>query len=148
MPCLNWFESQNIPVAVLTNGNANLTLCSILGPKLTLSINAQDVGSMKPSPVPFIAVSQQTNVPPRNILFIGDSFESDVKGSANAGMIPAWIQRAVSIDPIYTFPQPTIDDSTSSENGFEGKYLVISSLEPTQLISKLADFLRNVHLAV
>lgn len=41
---------------------------------------------MKPSPIPFIAISQRTGIPPSRILFIGDSFENDVVGAHAVGM--------------------------------------------------------------
>jgi FMN phosphatase YigB (HAD superfamily) len=41
---------------------------------------------MKPSPIPFIAISQRTGIPPSRVLFIGDSFEKDVVGAHAVGM--------------------------------------------------------------
>lgn len=87
LPCLEWLTRDiGVRVAVLTNGNANLTTCDVLGKYITLSIGACDVGVMKPSPVPFIAISQRTGVPPSRILFIGDSLEKDVQGAISSGM--------------------------------------------------------------
>jgi HAD superfamily hydrolase (TIGR01509 family) len=94
VPCLEWLTKDvGVKVAVLTNGNANLRTCNVLGKFLTLSIGASDVGIMKPSPVPFMAISQRTGIPPSRILFIGDSLEKDVEGAKAVGMTAALILR-------------------------------------------------------
>mmetsp|Transcript_6652 Transcript_6652/g.6777 ORF Transcript_6652/g.6777 Transcript_6652/m.6777 type:complete len:555 (+) Transcript_6652:134-1798(+) len=94
IPCLEWLTKDiGVHVAVLTNGNANLTTCDVLGQYITLSIGACEVGVMKPSPVPFIAISQRTGIPASRILFIGDSLEKDVQGARAAGMTAALLLR-------------------------------------------------------
>lgn len=131
LPCINWLRSLDIAVCVVTNGNANLSLCEILGPKLLHSICALEVGAMKPSPVPFIAISHRTQVPPHRILFIGDSYENDVKGSIHAGMIAGYLVRDSNKHPDY--------DSSY----MKGKGLELDSLHPDSLEKKLEIFLKD-----
>ena len=39
LPCLQWLtKEEGVRVAVLTNGNANITSCSVLGEYITLSL--------------------------------------------------------------------------------------------------------------
>lgn len=140
LPCINWLRDLNIPCAVVTNGNANLSLCPTLGPQLLTSINAPLLGTMKPSPVPFLAISQITGVPANRIVFIGDSLEADVKGSMNAGMIPVLINRKSTIDPAFAFPALDADTKLSSS----AKYIEINSLYPDELGSALYRHLKEV----
>ena len=50
--CCEWLRAQGLQVALLTNGNAVLSLCSNpLAPLLSLTLGAGDVGANKPSPV-------------------------------------------------------------------------------------------------
>ena len=88
IPCLEWLkQTVGVDVAVLTNGNAmDLSVCAVLGRYVSLSLGAGDVGTLKPSPVPFMAISQRSGVPPGRILFVGDSYEKDVLGAQAVGM--------------------------------------------------------------
>eukprot|EP00595_Chromulina_sp_UTEXLB2642_P000983 CAMPEP_0196763924 /NCGR_PEP_ID=MMETSP1095-20130614/5017_1 /TAXON_ID=96789 ORGANISM="Chromulina nebulosa, Strain UTEXLB2642" /NCGR_SAMPLE_ID=MMETSP1095 /ASSEMBLY_ACC=CAM_ASM_000446 /LENGTH=230 /DNA_ID=CAMNT_0042118181 /DNA_START=289 /DNA_END=978 /DNA_ORIENTATION=+ len=98
IPCFDWLKSNNIKISIITNGNANLTLDPIVSKYITISINGADCGALKPSPVPFMYMSQLTNTPSSRILFIGDSYENDVKGSINAGMIAGLIYRRIDVE--------------------------------------------------
>lgn len=95
LPCLEWLKSTvGVRLAVLTNGNAmDLTVCTVLGQYVSLSLGAGDIGTLKPSPVPFMAISQRTGVPPGRILFVGDSYEKDVLGAQAVGMTGALLLR-------------------------------------------------------
>ena len=54
-------------------------------------LGTEQSGALKPSTVPFNALSQELNVKPENILFVGNSHKYDVTGSKNSGMKAAWI---------------------------------------------------------
>ena len=93
--CFDWLNSCGIRLGVLTNGNADLTK-SAFGRKFldpSLVLNSGDIGALKPSPVGFMALSQRAKLGPRRILYIGDSFEKDTLGAANAGMRSALLKR-------------------------------------------------------
>jgi putative hydrolase of the HAD superfamily len=87
LPCLDWLRSIGLPIGVLTNGNADLGHCEVMSPYITHCLSASDVGALKPSPVPFIAIAQRAGVVPSRVLFIGDSYEKDVLGARNAGKL-------------------------------------------------------------
>jgi len=95
LPCLSWLKNTvGVATAVLTNGNAaDLAGCATLGQYLSLSLGAGDVGTLKPSPVPFMAISQRAGVPPSRVLFVGDSYEKDVLGAQAVGMTGALLLR-------------------------------------------------------
>lgn len=47
-------------------------------------------GALKPSPFGFRMMSQSLDVPENQILYVGNSYRYDVKGSKNAGLKSAW----------------------------------------------------------
>jgi HAD superfamily hydrolase (TIGR01549 family) len=93
LDCLEYLHSMGMKLCVLSNGSADLDGCNILNKYLSLSLFAGDVGASKPSPVGFIACAQRMGVPPSRVLFVGDSYEADVLGAKNAGMISALLVR-------------------------------------------------------
>ena len=131
IPCFEWLAGQGIKIGVLTNGNANLTDSSISRYfSQELIIGAPEVGAMKPSPVGFISVLQRGNFVPRRVLYVGDSFDKDVLGSMNVGMVGAIISReGVEGIPI----------ENESEQG--SKYIALSSLDPAEMEQKILSFL-------
>ena len=127
---------------------------------------ACDVGTMKPSPVPFMAISQRTGVPPNRILFIGDSFEKDVLGASAAGMTGGLLARKdftskTVIRQKYEISGELIQaDSTGREilegersvtsvtnldemNREEIKYIVFDDLYPEEMKLKINRFFQN-----
>ncbi|PEN07643.1 haloacid dehalogenase [Longimonas halophila] len=53
-------------------------------------IICEEVGHLKPHPAVFAHATEQARVAPGEILYVGDSYTSDVKGSARAGWQMAW----------------------------------------------------------
>lgn len=91
--CLEWLTNNNVRIGVLTNGNADLSCCSVLSKYISFSIGAGDVGAKKPSPVPFVAVAHRAGVPCNRILFVGDNHNHDVIGAKNVGMKTVYLNR-------------------------------------------------------
>lgn len=54
-------------------------------------LGTETTGALKPSTIPFIALSKQLQVEPEQILYVGNSHKYDVIGANNAGMKTAWI---------------------------------------------------------
>lgn len=75
IPCFEWLRERNIRIGIITNGNADLMTCQGLSQYLEFCVTANSVGSMKPSPVPFIAALHRANLPPQRILYVGDSYD-------------------------------------------------------------------------
>lgn len=53
-------------------------------------IICEEVGHLKPHPAVFTHATLQARVEPNEILYVGDSYTSDVQGSAQAGWQMAW----------------------------------------------------------
>ena len=53
-------------------------------------IICEEVGHLKPHPAVFAHATAQARVDPAEILYVGDSYTSDVQGSARAGWQMAW----------------------------------------------------------
>ena len=113
------------------------------------SLGACDVGSMKPSPVPFIAIAQRTGVHPSRILFIGDSFEKDVIGARAVGMTGGLLLRnnfksqTVPMTEENSDVNKEITDEHISENNHllhEKDYIILNNLYPDEMKKKLNTF--------
>jgi HAD superfamily hydrolase (TIGR01509 family) len=153
LPCLQWLkEEMGMNIAVVTNGNAEgLHLCDTLGKYVSLSISATDVGVMKPSPVPFLAVSQRTGVTPDRILFVGDSHDKDVLGAQATGMVGVLIARGCddngngssrivdNAGSIGTATDTAVAQIRELMN--DDKQIVLSTLIPTEFQQKVERFL-------
>ncbi|HHP7503384.1 TPA: HAD family hydrolase [Staphylococcus aureus] len=87
---------ENISIAILTNGKNieqnikidNLGIRKIFGDNIFIS---QSIGYEKPDSNAFLYVTSKLDVPPEKCLFIGDSFENDIKGALNVNMPAIWL---------------------------------------------------------
>lgn len=53
-------------------------------------LGSSDCGALKPSALPFNKMAEDLNVPPENILYVGNSLSLDIGGAKGAGMKSAW----------------------------------------------------------
>lgn len=125
--CLDWLASSNVRVGVLTNGNADLSCCSVLSKHIDFCIGAGDVGAKKPSPVPFVAAAQVAGVPCNRILFVGDNHHHDVIGAKNVGMKTVYLNRN--------------DDQTNEKIEAD---IVVNTLSPILFKEKLKEYIKNL----
>jgi len=93
------------PTGLLTNGFAEVQRAKLQRfPELqqhTRSIViSEEVGVMKPHPDIFTYATEQARVPPENILYVGDSFTSDVQGGQQAGWQIGWFTSSPSTKPL------------------------------------------------
>ena len=110
---LEQLAQLNVPLAIASNFDSRLNqVCDELPELAILShrIISSLVGWRKPAAQFFKALSDELDVCPEEILFVGDDPTNDVQGALNAGMQAALIARG--------------DDSTEST----GEYLVLSDL--------------------
>ena len=94
--CLRHLKEQGVIVAILSNGNADISRCAELSSYVDCSLSAVDAGALKPSVVPFVAISQRLGVRPSRVLFVGDSVEHDAVGAKGCGMTSALLVRSGS----------------------------------------------------
>lgn len=57
------------------------------------SFSSEEVGYLKPNPEPFGRLVSDLGVPREELLYIGNSYENDVRGAKNAGLMAAHICR-------------------------------------------------------
>lgn len=81
-------------VGILTNGFAETQKKKFeqfnLYNQASYLVISEEVGAMKPHPKVFEYATQLTGHQPADILYIGDSFDSDVKGGTDFGWKVAW----------------------------------------------------------
>ncbi len=90
--------AQSTQVGLLTNGFAEVQHAKLRRfPELEAHARAivisEEVGVMKPDPRIFTHATRQAGVPPEAILYVGDSYTSDVLGGHRAGWNVAWFRR-------------------------------------------------------
>lgn len=89
------------PVGILTNGFAEVQQAKLdRFPELRAAAQAlvisEDVGYMKPHPRIFAHAAEVAGVPGEAILYVGDSYSSDVRGARGAGWQVAWFTAAAT----------------------------------------------------
>ncbi len=84
--------AAHVPVAALTNGNANLDTIG-LARHFQFNLGAREHGAAKPSACIFHAACARLGVEPAQTLHVGDDVELDVVGAARAGLRTCWINR-------------------------------------------------------
>ena len=86
--------AEKYPVGIITNGFAETQWLKIeqFGFKKTARhiVISEEVGVMKPHPKIFDYSTELVDVQRENILYVGDSITSDVKGGLSAGWKVAW----------------------------------------------------------
>jgi HAD superfamily hydrolase (TIGR01549 family) len=86
--------SGKYPIGFLTNGFSEIQQRKAERFNLMLIsenyIISEDVGFMKPMPGIFEYATRQAGVPAQNILYVGDSYISDIQGGSGYGWKTAW----------------------------------------------------------
>lgn len=90
--------ADRYPVGLLTNGFAEVQRAKLarfpeLQDRAQAVIISENVGVMKPHPRLFAHATEQAEVPPEAILYVGDSYTSDVQGAHDAGWQMAWFKQ-------------------------------------------------------
>ncbi len=81
-----------LPVAALTNGNADLAAIGI-APLFRFQLGAREFGAGKPDRGIFLETCRRLGTPPHEVLHVGDHPLMDVGGAARAGLRTCWIDR-------------------------------------------------------
>lgn len=91
---------NNYRLAILSNGRSAQQLLKVkstgLEPYFEAVLCPEDVGYAKPSTQAFLCACEILNMTPSQCIYIGDSFDNDVIGSASAGMQPIFLNRVKS----------------------------------------------------
>jgi HAD superfamily hydrolase (TIGR01549 family) len=91
--------AQRVPVGIITNGfadtqHAKLDRFPLLRRLSRSVVISEEVGYLKPDGRLFEHAEQATREPGENILYVGDSLRSDVRGALAAGWQAAWYSSA------------------------------------------------------
>lgn len=91
----NFLKSCDIPYYIVSNIDTDDIIAAIHYYGLTpLKIfTSEDAKSYKPRTELFEMALKETNLNPQEIVHIGDSLSSDIKGAANLGINTIWINR-------------------------------------------------------
>jgi len=79
-------------LGLLSNGNTYPERCG-LADRFSFVTLAQDVGAQKPDPRIFLAACAQAGCSPRELVHVGDSLASDVRGANEVGAVSVWLNR-------------------------------------------------------
>lgn len=86
--------AEKYPVGIITNGFAETQWMKIdqfgFRENARHIVISEEVGVMKPNSQIFDYSTELVGVPRENILYVGDSINSDIKGGLNAGWKVAW----------------------------------------------------------
>lgn len=99
LPALEILKSKGITLAILSNINQNLTKLSQelgLSSYIDFIVTSGEVGLGKPHPLIFSVALERAGVGPHEVLHVGDSHSSDVKGARSAGIFPLLLTRGES----------------------------------------------------
>ncbi|MFO8100527.1 MAG: HAD-IA family hydrolase [Salinibacter sp.] len=83
------------PVGIMTNGFAEvqaqkLDRFPVLREQADAVVVCEEVGVLKPDPQAFAHAAKQAGASDGAVLYVGDSYRSDVRGGQNAGWSVAW----------------------------------------------------------
>lgn len=85
---------EKYPVGILTNGFAETQRKKFekfdLYESASQTVISEDVGVLKPDPKVFAHATKLAQVEPTEILYVGDSFSSDIEGGSTFGWNTAW----------------------------------------------------------
>ena len=87
--------ADRFPVGLLTNGFAEVQRAKLarfpeLEERATVVVISEDIGVMKPDPQVFEHAAREAGTDADRILYIGDSYTSDVQGGRRSGWHVAW----------------------------------------------------------
>lgn len=87
---LSYLRKKGIRIALLTKGDPEVQAGRVAQSGLADRFDLVEIVDHK-SPVTFLAVAHQLGCPPRHAMSVGNSVESDIVPSLEAGILPLWI---------------------------------------------------------
>ena len=90
--------AEQVPVGVLTNGFAEVQAQKFdtfptLRERAEAVVVSEETGALKPNPTVFEHAAEEAGVASDKVLYVGDSYRSDVEGAQNVGWRVAWFTR-------------------------------------------------------
>jgi len=112
--------SKHFDVGIITNGFKETQLKKF--EKLSMHkytsrmVISEELGVLKPDPKVFDHATELAGVPREEILYVGDSYSSDVVGGLNAGWQTAWYTGVVGEEETDLKPHLTFSDFSDLKN--------------------------------
>jgi putative hydrolase of the HAD superfamily len=94
---------KRVPLGTLSNGNADLVRIG-LAERFACCLHSREFGAAKPEPAFFHAACAQLNLPPHEVLHVGDHVDMDVVGAARAGLRTCWLNRPNEAGEVAQWP--------------------------------------------
>lgn len=95
-PTLQKLRDMGYKIGIITNGGHDVQTkkIQILGLEAYCDeiIISGDIGAHKPDATPFLLMSERLNIPPWELMYVGDNPVNDVNGSRKAGYTPVWVK--------------------------------------------------------
>lgn len=91
IPALDSMRGKYI-LGSISNGFADIRAIG-LDQHFSVSLAAHTFGCAKPDPRIFLAMLAELNLPPAQVMYIGDDLRLDVGGAQQVGMRTAWVNR-------------------------------------------------------
>ncbi|MCM1386913.1 MAG: HAD family hydrolase [Bacillus sp. (in: Bacteria)] len=94
---IGYLRQKRIPIMICTDLTAHIQHRKIEALGIAADINylvsSEEAGREKPAKEVFALCLEKLKLPPEHIWYVGDNFEKDIKGAAQAGMQPVWFRR-------------------------------------------------------
>lgn len=99
-PFLDLCRAAGVPVGALTNSSAAMTAdkLAVVGLSFEVVVTRDTLGYGKPAPEVFHYACELLGTSPQRTVYVGDEYEVDVAGSADAGLIAVWLKRGEQPD--------------------------------------------------
>lgn len=87
--------AEHLPVGVMTNGFSEVQAQKfesfpVLRERADVVLVCEEIGTLKPDPEAFAHATEEAGVAPEHVLYVGDSYSSDVEGGQSVGWHVAW----------------------------------------------------------
>jgi YjjG family noncanonical pyrimidine nucleotidase len=111
------------PVGVMTNGFAEVQSRKfdefpVLRERADAVVVCEEAGVLKPDPEAFAHATEKAGVDPNEVLYVGDSYRSDVQGAQNVGWRVAWFVPNASEEVLSERARNGTDGQPTDDRGF------------------------------
>lgn len=106
-PFLAAGRDAGLAVGALTNSSQAMTAekLAVVGLSFEVVVTRDTLGYGKPAPEVFHHACAALGTSPERTVYVGDEYETDVVGSANAGLVAVWLKRGEGPDGWGSGPQ-------------------------------------------
>jgi 2-haloalkanoic acid dehalogenase type II len=113
LPALERLKAGRLRLGAVTNGAADLGVIG-MAHFFEVAIAAHQFGSAKPDPAIFLAACAALDLPPEQVVYVGDDPQLDVEGAQAAGLRAVWLQRR-ELEPARAMPDHIVPDGVCAD---------------------------------